>query len=266
VPSLNGVRILLAEDNEINQQIAVEILRDAGATVEVVGDGMRAVAAVLERPEDFDVVLTDLQMPEMDGYEAAQSIREVIDAETLPIIAMTAHASEEERQKCLGIGMNDHVSKPIDPAHLIATVARWTSRKLTDAGMVLSPPSAKSTALNLPDRLPGLDVAQGVARIGGNTALYVKLLRSFLDARGGTIEEFDGFLAEGNLEAATRLAHSVKGISGNLAATELHLAAADLETALRTTPVPNIDVMRKQFAGALACALASAKSLVQGAA
>ena len=121
---LRGARILLAEDNEINQQIAVELLEGAGATVKVANNGREAVEILSSGPQPppFDVVLMDLQMPEMDGYQATAKLRSDARFATLPIIAMTAHATIEERQRCLAAGMNDHISKPIDPDNLFETV------------------------------------------------------------------------------------------------------------------------------------------------
>ena len=124
---LRGARILLAEDNEINQQIAIELLEGAGATVKVANNGREAVEILSNGPQPppFDVVLMDLQMPEMDGYQATAKLRSDARFSTLPIIAMTAHATIEERQRCLAAGMNDHISKPIDPAKLFETVGRF---------------------------------------------------------------------------------------------------------------------------------------------
>ena len=126
---LRGLRILLAEDNEINQQIAVELLEGVGATVEVANDGLEAVRKLLDQPmpPNYDVVLMDLQMPEMDGYQATKKIRSDPRFASFPIIAMTAHATIEERQKCLDAGMNGHVSKPIDPSSLFDTLERFVA-------------------------------------------------------------------------------------------------------------------------------------------
>src|SRR5213078_4911466 len=124
---LRRARILLVEDNEINQQIAIELLEGAGATVRVAGNGREAVEILSNGPQPppFDVVLMDLQMPEMDGYQATAKLRFDARFAALPIIAMTAHATIEERQRCLASGMNDHISKPIDPGALFETVARY---------------------------------------------------------------------------------------------------------------------------------------------
>src|SRR5512136_1998510 len=124
---LNGARVLLTEDNEINQQIAIELLEGAGAAVKVANNGREAVDILsnIPQPPPFDVVLMDLQMPEMDGYQATAKLRADPRFSTLPIIAMTAHATLEERQRCLAAGMNDHISKPIDPGNLFETVGRF---------------------------------------------------------------------------------------------------------------------------------------------
>ena len=124
--SLPGVRVLLAEDNEINQQIAIELLESAGASIDVANNGREAVDRLAAKgPSAYDVVLMDLQMPEMDGYEAVAAIRAQSQFDALPVIAMTAHAMAEERDKCLAAGMNDHITKPIDPQTLFRTVRRW---------------------------------------------------------------------------------------------------------------------------------------------
>src|SRR5205814_7858557 len=142
---LRGARILLTEDNEINQQIAVELLEGTGATVKVAYNGREAVDILLKGPQPppFDVVLMDLQMPEMDGYQATAKLRSDARFAALPIIAMTAHATIEEKQRCLAAGMNDHISKPIDPGALFETVARYyRSAPATSASV---PPNAKTS-------------------------------------------------------------------------------------------------------------------------
>ena len=149
--TLRGARILLTEDNDINQQIAVELLEGAGATVKVAGNGRVAVEILSNgpRPPPFDVILMDLQMPEMDGYQATTKLRSETRFATLPIIAMTAHATIEERQRCLAAGMNDHISKPIDPGNLLETVGRFykpadpTMHANRNAGLSSLPPAKK---------------------------------------------------------------------------------------------------------------------------
>jgi signal transduction histidine kinase/DNA-binding response OmpR family regulator/HPt (histidine-containing phosphotransfer) domain-containing protein/HAMP domain-containing protein len=263
--SINGVRLLLAEDNEINQQVAREILEGAGATVEIADNGMIAVAAIFQRRDEFDAVLMDLQMPEMDGYEATRTIWGVVDAEDLPIIAMTAHASDEEREKCRAAGMNDHVSKPVDPRQLIETIAAWTTPTPVDevgAGAATeSAARARETAADIPDRLPGIEIGEGVERVGGNAKLYRNLLRTFLETRADALTDLDQMLENGALEDATRLAHSIKGVSGNIAANRLFEASAALEVALKAEAGADLADRLHEFREALPEVLVSIESL-----
>ncbi|MBK9964976.1 MAG: response regulator [Holophagales bacterium] len=221
---LRGLRVLLAEDNEINQQIAVELLEGAGAGVTVAGNGRVAVEKIFGAPfpPPFDVVLMDLQMPEMDGYQATRKIRSDPRLATLPIVAMTAHATMEERQRCLDSGMDDHVSKPIDPALLLETVRRYLR------------PSVSSPApgeLEIPV-VSGLDAEDGLRRVGGNRKLYLKLLREFVDRQGPAGDEIVAALAAGDTAVARRLAHTVKGVAASLGARGLPEAAGAVEKAI----------------------------------
>ncbi len=234
---LRGARILLTEDNEINQQIAVELLEGAGATVQVACNGREAVEKLMSGsfPPPFDIVLMDLQMPEMDGYQATAKIRADDRLNSLPIIAMTAHATIEERQRCLAAGMNDHVSKPIDPATLFETLARYYR---PPAGAEAAPPAAgiaheaAKPAPTGPLRVEGLDSADGLARVGGNQTLYVKLLRQFADQESDAVRRIRAELGRDDRKAAERLAHTVKGVAGNLGAAPVRAAAAAVEKAI----------------------------------
>jgi two-component system sensor histidine kinase/response regulator len=181
---LKGARILLAEDNEINQQIAVELLEGVGAKVEVASHGREAVEKLMREPMTYDLVLMDLQMPEMDGYQATAKIRSDPRFAKLPIIAMTAHATLEEKQRCLDAGMNDHVSKPIDPALLFETLGRYY--KPTENAAVPPVSEPKQTGIPATDTgdlpsIEGLDTQDGLRRVGGNQKLYLNLLRKFVD-------------------------------------------------------------------------------------
>jgi len=169
---LTGVRILLAEDKEINQQIAVELLQGVGAIMTVAENGRLAVEQVFANPGAFDLVLMDLQMPELDGYQATARLRADARSARLPIIAMTAHATLEEKQRCRAAGMVDHVSKPIDPDALYEAVGRHFRR-----------PAGSPVATGLPE-VPGLDTADGLSRVAGNRTLYLKLLRQFASEQG----------------------------------------------------------------------------------
>jgi two-component system sensor histidine kinase/response regulator len=248
-PRLRGARILLTEDNEINQQIAIELLEAAGARVEVANNGREAVERLCsggDRP-DVDVVLMDLQMPEMDGFQATARLRSESRFATLPILAMTAHATTEERQRCLAAGMNDHIAKPIDPDNLIATVARFYASEAPHPSP-LPASGARGLEGDVDDDLPlvdGLDARDGLSRVGGNRALYRKLLRQFVDAHGSAIVETGDALTAGDIARAERIAHSLKGVAGNIGAIRVQAAAARLERRIRDrAPAPEVDAAR----------------------
>jgi two-component system sensor histidine kinase/response regulator len=254
---LNDARILLVEDNEINQQIAVELLEGAGARVKIANNGREAVETLVQgsQPPPFDVVLMDLQMPEMDGYQATAKLRADTRFATLPIIAMTAHATLEERQRCLAAGMVDHVSKPIDPASLFETVRRFykpptapkpssrigepaAQQQPPQPGDILPAPTASaevrqaSPANDLPS-IAGLDTKDGLARVAGNQKLYLKILRQFMQQQGPAIQQISAALTQGDLALAERLAHTLKGVAGNLGAKTVQISAGNLEKLIR---------------------------------
>ena len=228
---LRGARVLLTEDNEINQQIAVELLEGAGATVTVANNGREAFE-MLSGPGQppFDVVLMDLQMPEMDGYQATAKLRADSRLAALPIIAMTAHVTVEERQRCLAAGMNDHVAKPIDPAALFEAVGRfYKPAEGTPAG---EQPSGPPPQEPLPS-IAGLDTNDGLSRVGGNRKLYARILRQFADQQGPAPDQIADALAKRDHALAERLAHTLKGVAGNVGAKGVQSAAALLERVIR---------------------------------
>ena len=245
---LHGARILLAEDNEINQQIAVELLEGAGATVVVANHGREAVEMLSGpgRPH-FDVVLMDLQMPEMDGYQATAKLRADARLAALPIVAMTAHATVEERQRCLAAGMNDHVAKPIDPAALFEAVGRF----YRSAEGAPDQPSSPAPQEALPP-IAGVDMKDGLARVGGNRTLYVKILRQFAEQQGPAPDQIAAALAKGDHALAERLAHTLKGVAGNIGAAGVQSAAAALERAIRDRS--NVNEMERARTGCPGCA------------
>jgi PAS domain S-box-containing protein len=259
---LAGTRILLSEDNAINQQIAIELLEGAGATVTVANNGREAVDALLGGvyPPPYDVVLMDLQMPVMDGYQATARIRADSRLESLPIIAMTAHATVEERAACIAAGMNDHISKPINPSALFDTVARHyrpapvaTPTSPADAALSVSPPAEALPVVE------GLNTAEGLLRVGSNRKLYLKLLRQFVDDESDAALRIRERLAAGDRATAERMAHTVKGVAGNLGARELHVLAGDLERAVKESR-PSTDALCGDLAGALAMFSAAVRS------
>jgi two-component system sensor histidine kinase/response regulator len=251
--NLDGLRVLLVEDNEINQQVAVELMEGVGVAVDVANNGREAVekleAVVADIP--YHVVLMDVQMPEMDGYQATARIRSQERFASLPIVAMTAHATVEERQKCVAAGMVDHVSKPIDPTALYDVLGRF--HRGAPARRPLPLPTAAAEG---PAGLPvveGLDTAQGLRRVAGNRSLYVSLLRQFQESQADAAQKIGESLEAGERTVAERLAHTLKGVAGNLAAGPVQAAAGALEKAIRHGAEPaRVETLRTQLAEALA--------------
>ena len=262
---LQDRRVLLVEDNVINQQIATEILRAVGVAVEIADNGREAVQILraTAAQKRFSAVLMDLQMPIMNGYEASRLIRQETHLSTLPIIALTAHTMAGERGKCLDAGMIDHVSKPIDPVLLLNTLARWMAPIAIPTGNTPSA-SAMSEADELPNELPGLDIAAGVKRLGGSSELYRRLLQEFATTKANSTEEILKVLAAEDLTGAREIAHAIKGIAGNLSATTLHQAAAILDNLLEQKSREKIPHAVDNFDLALRETLTSIQSLQQG--
>ncbi len=232
-PHFTGTRILLVEDNEVNQQIATELLESVGATVRIANDGVEAVKILTEGEGSppFDVVFMDLQMPDMDGFTATSRIRAQARLQNLPIIAMTAHALVEERQRCLDAGMNDHVSKPIDPDALFTTLARWTkSRQAPPSGT--KPRPARPAAVVIP-KIDGVHVRDGLKRAAGNRRLYRDLLMRFAKDYLDVGTQIATALESGDPTQAAHIAHTVKGVAGNLSIGKIYTSADNLEQAIR---------------------------------
>jgi CheY-like chemotaxis protein len=230
---LAGLRVLLVEDNEINQQVAGELLEGAGACVEIAANGRLAVERLLQGPPEapFDVVLMDLQMPEMDGFQATTTIRSNPRFAALPIVAMTAHATTEERARCVAAGMNDHVSKPIDPSALFRTLERICGT--APSRTVLARPARAAAPGPALPACDGLDVHAGLRHLGDNRTVYVKLLRDFVREQGTVPAQVTAALAAGDWRTAGRLAHTLKGLAGTLGLPRVQIAAADLERSVR---------------------------------
>jgi two-component system, sensor histidine kinase and response regulator len=263
---LRGMRILLAEDNEINQQIAVELLEGVGATVEVANDGLEAVRKLLGQPfpPNFDVVLMDLQMPEIDGYQATRKIRSDPRFASFPIIAMTAHATMEERQKCLEAGMNGHVSKPIDPSSLFETLERFVSPTMKDATAPSQAPAAVAAEADTLPEVAGLNTADGLQWVTGNQKLYRKLLHQFSSTEADAAQRIAAALAGNNHALAERLAHTIKGMAGNIGASAVQNAAASLEKAIAgSAPAVEIEARRATLEECLAQLVHGLKSALE---
>ncbi|UCD82767.1 MAG: response regulator, partial [Desulfobacterales bacterium] len=247
---LNGAKILLAEDNEINQQVALEILSGAGIQVALANNGQEAVEAV--RQQEFDVVLMDIQMPVMDGYDATREIRNLkSEIRNVPIIAMTAHAMAGDREKSLAAGMNDHVAKPIDPQELFTTLEKWIrpaakreTGELSETEVSDAAPTDVSDGVpsrvesndrkdGLPQSLPGFDLLEGLKRLQGNRKLYRKLLLDFAVKYTETADQIYQALASKDMDRVHSLVHNVKGLAGNLSATRLQAAAAEMDSLVK---------------------------------
>jgi two-component system sensor histidine kinase/response regulator len=226
---VRGLRILLVEDNEFNQQVARELLGDvAGAQVTVAGDG-RAALDLLEAGT-FDAVLMDVQMPLMDGLEATRLLRAMPGRQDVPVIAMTAHAMAQDRERCLAAGMNDFVSKPFELGELVRVLARWTAR--TPEPLPASPAPQAPPHFHLD--LPGILTDVGLNYSVGRPDIYLRMLVRFRDGKAGAATEIRQALAAGDRATATRLAHTMKSTAMAVGAVALSEAAKALEGALES--------------------------------
>jgi len=270
--NIQGAQLLLVEDNEINQQVAKEILEGAGLNVALANDGQEAVNAVKEN--EYDAVLMDIQMPVMDGYTATREIRKDERFKELPIIAMTAHAMAGDEDKSLEAGMNGHVAKPIDPDQLFSTLQKWV--KPSEERVQVQQPEVPLESLEsdqaepdeeqLPESLPGFDLPAGLERLRGNKRLYRKLLLDFGAKYTKVANEIRNALDAKDLEQAHSLIHNLKGLAGNLAAIDLQAASVNLEKLFKgvgkkTPPAKNLKLKFSEFENALNQALESVQSL-----
>jgi CheY-like chemotaxis protein len=239
----------LAEDNEINQQVAREILEQAELVVDIANNGKEAVKMAQENR--YDAILMDIQMPEMSGIEAAKAIRGIdSEAGEVPIIAMTAHAMAGDREKSIAAGMNDHVTKPIVPGTLFGVIIQWIKPGERDIPEDLleklnrgEKPVQEQTLPNIPD----IDIRSGLSLVGGNEELYRSLLVKFYKDYGDIVTQIRDALAHENIELGTRLAHTVKGVAGTLGAKALQKAGADVEAAIQNGNRDNIDELLNMF-------------------
>lgn len=242
VSSIAGSHILLVEDNEINQLVATELLAEGNVKVEVANNGKEALDMILARPTHWDVVLMDMQMPVMDGVSATIEVRKTISAEQLPIVAMTANAMVQDKEKCMAAGMQDFVTKPIDPDVLWETLLRvirpkaasLESAALTTISQVVSDATVPIVIdrFVLPVGILGLDSELGLRRVSGKIALYETILRKYLESQATVIDELRAAVMQQDFELAKRLAHTTKGVSGNIGATLVQGIAGEIEAGL----------------------------------
>jgi two-component system, sensor histidine kinase and response regulator len=237
--AIRGSAILLVEDNEFNQQIACELLTDAGFKVDVAENGQKAIEMLDNRA--YDIVLMDMQMPVMDGMTATREIRKDERFRDLPILAMTANVMETDIQKCREAGMNDHLGKPIDPDDLFAKLRKWIKPRGASPLQELPESAVRDKAYaqsgnkpqeDLPD-IPGLDTGLGLKRVMGKKAFYLDMLKKYVANQGQAPAQISRSLDAGDYGTAERLAHTAKGVSGNIGAVQLQELAAALEKAIR---------------------------------
>jgi signal transduction histidine kinase/DNA-binding response OmpR family regulator/purine-cytosine permease-like protein/HPt (histidine-containing phosphotransfer) domain-containing protein len=234
---LAGRRVLLVEDNEINRELAAELLANLGIAVEIAVNGREAVERATT--DSFDLVLMDIQMPEMDGLTATRLIRAEARLHDLPIVAMTAHAMSGDKERSLEAGMNEHLVKPIDPKKLMAALSRWIVGDSPWRGK-FKPETRTSQAsptagdAGIPDALPPFDIPSALVRMGGDRGLLLRLLLNFSRSYATVVAELRHSIATENLGEAERLAHSLKGDAALLEARELCAAAAAVELGFRT--------------------------------
>ncbi|MBF0302976.1 MAG: response regulator [Desulfamplus sp.] len=314
---INGARVLLVEDNHINQQVAKEILESAGLIVDIAENGRVAVdklvaditaveskkgklitdstaseskrenSDILKHYGSYEIVLMDIQMPVMGGYEAASIIKKDIRFKELPIIAMTAHAMSGAKEACLESGMEDYVAKPIEQEELFSVLTKWIKpRAADDSNMILSdnitidkeaevngqnvreanneePKKSIATDVDLPASLPGIDIESALKRLNGNKKLYRQLLLDFVNNYSSVSIEIKELIANGDLHTAERIAHTLKGVGGNLSAGEILNAARELEYEITHQKDGSYDILLSNLDRAMKPVLVGLQSILK---
>jgi two-component system sensor histidine kinase/response regulator len=246
-----GVRVLLVEDDPVNQEVACELLGELGLSVDVAGDGWQGLERV--RQGGYALVLMDLQMPVMDGFEATRAIRKLPGMDTLPILAMTANAFLDDRKRCFDAGMNDHIAKPIDPARLFARVHRWLAAAQDGSGAHrVERGTEDAGALRALAQVPGLSIEAGLRSVGGKVPSYLRIPQLFVQSHARDLAQLRSSQATLDLGAARRIAHTLSGLSATIGAGELHERARALDLAYKQEAsqevvLPLIDALATSF-------------------
>ena len=250
-----GARVLLVEDNDLNQEVATGLLEAASLRVDVADNG--AIALNMVQQTRYDLVLMDMQMPVMDGIEATCAIRKLDGFATLPIVAMTANTMQGDEHKCFAAGMNDFVGKPIDPEHLWATLLKWIT-----PGQPMAEAAPQTIKINVGDAelvpaIDGIDMALGLKRVVGNKTLYLSMLRKFVTGQKSTADALRLAIASEDWSTAERLAHTSKSVAANVGAVSVQEVAALIELSIRNPASRNalaaqVDALGNCLAGIIA--------------
>jgi hypothetical protein len=252
--------VLLVEDNEVNRDLAIELLGDLGILVTVAINGREGIDMVAAEP--FDLVLMDIQMPVMDGLSATRLIRADDRFSKLPILAMTAHAMSGDRDRSLNAGMNDHITKPVDPNRLLAALIRWMPEKVGKAPeLQVATVKLASAEESMPLQLPPFDIRAALVRTNGKPALLRKLMLGFRDQYTSAISDLNEHVAAGRDADAERLVHSLRSVAAMLEAKDLTEAAFAIERAFRSGETANLDSLIETLEIVLTPAIAAADSL-----
>jgi CheY-like chemotaxis protein len=232
---IKGARILLVEDNELNQDVALELLRDAGFIVDLAEDGKVAVQKV--QMTSYDIVLMDMQMPVMDGITATKEIRKFSQFGQLPIVAMTANAMDGDRQRCLDAGMNDHIPKPVEPDNLWEVLLKWVSKRHVNKTLAVKNSSVHNADADL-RVLKSINALDGIRRFGGKVKSYRKQLQRFSTNYQSAVDELKGLIAEEGIAAGEAFCHKLKGVCGTIGANDMFTSVTELDYILKQGKAP----------------------------
>ncbi|MCF7859972.1 MAG: PAS domain S-box protein, partial [Candidatus Cloacimonetes bacterium] len=265
---IRGAKILIAEDNEINQQVASELFEGVGFNVEIAENGRIAFEKVRDSgiPSKYNLVFMDIQMPEMDGYTATEEIRKLADYKELPILGLTADAMSGVREKCIKSGMMDFVTKPIDPDAAFGAIVKWikpgdVKNKIIDDIKDYAKGKETDLEIEIPE-LEGIDIQNGLLRVGGNRKLYLSILEKFYNGNINLVEEIKKKVAQKDFETTHRLMHTLKGVTGNIGAIVLHEKVKELEKFFISHELENIEELLAELDQYLSPTLVSVKKKI----